>query len=60
MLLSRVNLNRLLLPLHLESGIPTLCFPGGSVDKESACNTGDMGLISGVERFPEGGHGNAL
>ena len=22
-------------------------FPGGSVDKESACNVGDMGLIPG-------------
>ena len=60
MLLSRVNSNRLLLPLHLESGIPTLCFPGGSVGKEYACNAGDMGLISGAERFPEGRHGNPL
>ena len=60
MLLSRVNSNRLLLPLHLESGIPTLCFLGGSVGKEYACNAGDMGLISGAERFPEERHGNPL
>ena len=33
-------------------------FPGGSVDKESACNvgdTGDVGLIPGSGRFPEKG-----
>ena len=28
-------------------------FPGGSVDKESACNAGDPGLIPGLGRFPE-------
>ena len=27
-----------------------LGFPGGSGDKESACNAGDMGLISGLGR----------
>ena len=25
-------------------------FPGGSVDKESTCNVGDLGLISGLGR----------
>ena len=35
-------------------------FPGGSVDKESACNVGDLGLISGWGRSPGGGHGNPL
>ena len=29
-----------------------------SVDKESACNTGDIGLIPGLGRSPGGGHGN--
>ena len=35
-------------------------FPGGSVLKEPACNAGDTGLISGLERFPEVGSGNPL
>ena len=35
-------------------------FPGGSVGKESACNVGDLVLIPGLGRSPEGGHGNAL
>ena len=32
--------------------------PGGSDSKESSCNTGDLGLITGLGRSPEGGHGN--
>ena len=28
-------------------------FPGGSDDKESACNEGDLGLIPGWRRSPE-------
>ena len=35
-----------------------LGFPGGSDSKESACNTGDLGLIPGLGRSPGGGHGN--
>ena len=35
-----------------------LGFPGGSAGKESACNAGDLGSISGLERSPGGGHGN--
>ena len=38
-------------------------FPGGSVDKESACNvgdTGDVGLISGSGRSPGEVNGNPL
>ena len=38
-------------------------FPSGSVGKESACNagiTGDTGSISGWERSPGEGNGNAL
>ena len=35
-------------------------FPGGSDDKESAYNAGDLGSMSGLERFPRGGHGNPL
>ena len=28
--------------------------------KESVCNAGDLGLIPGLGRSPEGGHGSAL
>ena len=34
--------------------------PGGSDDKESACNAGDLGLIPGLGRSPGGRHGNLL
>ena len=37
-----------------------LGFPGGSDGKESACNSGDLGLIRGSGRSPGGGHGNPL
>ena len=37
-----------------------LVFPGGSVDKDSACNEGDPGLIPGLGRFPGEGNGNPL
>ena len=33
-------------------------FPGGSDGKESACNSGDLGLIPGLGRSP--GEGNGL
>ena len=31
-----------------------------AVSKESACNTGDLGSISGLGRFPGEGNGNPL
>ena len=34
--------------------------PGDSGGKESACNVGDLGLIPGFGKSPEGGHGNPL
>ena len=37
-----------------------LGFPGGSDGKESACNAGDLGLISGLGRSPGEGNGNPL
>ena len=37
-----------------------LGFPCGSFGKESACNEGDLGLISGLERSPGGGKGYPL
>ena len=38
----------------------SLGFPGGSDGKESACNVGDPGLISGLRISPEEGNGNPL
>ena len=35
-------------------------FPSSSAGKESACNVGDLGSISGVGRSSGGGHGNPL
>ena len=35
-------------------------FPGGSDDKESACNEGDLGSIPGWGRSHGEGHGNPL
>ena len=35
-------------------------FPGSSDGKESACNTRDLGLIPGLGRSTEEGHGNPL
>ena len=51
--------------LHLPSfSFPAfkhlLGFPGGSVDKESACNAGDLGLIPELGRSPGEGNGNPL
>ena len=34
--------------------------PCGSDGKESACNVGDLGSVSGLGRSPGGGHGNPL
>ena len=41
--------------LGYEKGLP-----GGSDSKESACNAGDLGLISRSGRFPGEGNGNPL
>jgi len=35
-------------------------FPCGSVGKETACNTGDLGSIPGLGRSPGDGNGNPL
>ena len=35
-------------------------FPGGSDDKASAYNPGDLGSIPGLGRFPGEGNGNPL
>ena len=38
----------------------SLDFHGGSDSKESACNAGDLGLISGLGRSPREENGNSL
>ena len=35
-------------------------FPGGSDSKASACNVGDLGSVTGSERFPGEGNSNPL
>ena len=43
--------------------LPTPVFmglPGGSDGKESACNAGDLGLMTGLGRSLGGGHGNSI
>ena len=35
-----------------------MIFPSGSDGKEPACNSGDLGSIPGLGRYPEGGNGN--
>ena len=44
--------------MHIfKTSLLIVCFPDGSVGKESACNTGDtgdMGSICGLGRFPDG------
>ena len=37
-----------------------LDFPAGSESEESACNSGDLGLILGLGGSPGGGIGNPL
>ena len=46
---------------RISAGLRMKGFPDGSVSKESACNAedaGDVGLISGSGRSPEGRNGN--
>ena len=45
--------------IHLSLRL-LLGFPRGSYGKESACSTGDLGSISGLERSPGEGNGNPL
>ena len=49
---------------NMESELALPCntwgFPGGSNGKESTCNAGDPGLISGLGRSTGDGNGNPL
>ena len=47
------------IPLCLSISV-CMKFPGGSDCKESAHNTGDLGLVPGLGRSPGGGHGSPL
>ena len=42
------------------TSICLLGLSGSSASKESACNAGDAGSVSGSGRSPGGGHGNPL
>ena len=44
----------------IGNGHSLLGFPGGSVDKESTCNAGDLNLIPGWGQSPGEGNGNPL
>ena len=46
--------------IYTYTSIYELGFPGGSDDKASACNAGDLGLIPGWGRSPGEGNGNLL
>ena len=46
--------------LVLKFSKKNLGFPGSSADKESTCNAGDPGSVTGFGRPPWGGHGNPL
>ena len=56
----RKNVNPILLRpvLGIAIAIDSVGFPGGSEDKESACNAGDPGSIPGLGRCPGEGNGN--
>ena len=63
LLLPFVNLHMLLILLTSVSTsrkVIVLVLQFGSDDKESACNAGDLGLISGLGRSPGEGKGNPL
>ena len=49
-----------LLPISVFILYNGMDFPGSSDGKESACNAGDLGLISGSGKLPGGGNGNPL
>ena len=45
---------------ELTQGSSRKGFPGGLDGKESTCNVGDLGSISGLGGSPGGGRGNPL
>ena len=51
---NKTSIRHILIKLYRKS------FSGGSDGEESTCNVGDLGLIPGLGRSPEGGNGNPL
>ena len=56
----KVNMWRKMCLIIKQPNISLTSFPGGSDGKESACDTGDVGLIPGWGRSPGEGNGNPL
>ena len=54
------NLEIYAVSVSFGSALLTNGFPGGSVNKESACSEEDLGLIPGLRRSPGEGNGNPL
>ena len=46
--------------MNLILHTPSTVIPGGSEDKASACNSGDLGSIPGLGRSSGEGNGNPL
>ena len=46
-----------MVPNFINKDLFVTTFPGGLDGKESACNVGDLGSISGSGRFPGDGNG---
>ena len=55
--LSAITCTKIILTMNIDK---TLGFSGGSEDKESACNAGDVGSVPGLGRSPGEGNGNPL
>ena len=59
--LKATQINFLMVLVIKSPKLASVGFPGGSDIKESTHNVGDLGLIFGLGRSPEGGgHGNPL
>ena len=59
--LKATQINFLIVLVVKSPKLASVGFPGGSDIKESTHNVGDLGLILGLGRSPEGGgHGNPL
>ena len=46
--------------IKFEAKHTQIIFPGGSIDKETACNAGDLDSIPGLGRSPGEGNDNSL
>ena len=55
-----MNFHEMNLPYNQHAGLETGLEAPSSAGKESACNVGDLGLITGLGRSPGEGIGNPL